>query len=267
MGRLAVEGDRSIYFEHHAGEGRPVVLIHGWGMSCRVWDTVLPVLLDAGHEVAALDHRGCGSSDKDFAEISVPAIASDVLALVGHLSLAQPVLSGWSLGGAVAAEAAAKLGDELGGLVLTGGATPRYLQAEGYPYGGTQEILEETCAALRNDRPNFLAGLSAGVCHTAVGQPVIDWMWQIFMQAAPTADAALLDLGNVEHRELLKTIDAPALVMAGTHDAIVPFDIARVAAELLPKGRLVEFADSGHAPFLEEPERYRRELLEFLRAL
>ena len=40
----------------------PVVLVHGWGMSCRVWDTVLPVLLDAGHEVVSLDHRGCGAS-------------------------------------------------------------------------------------------------------------------------------------------------------------------------------------------------------------
>jgi pimeloyl-[acyl-carrier protein] methyl ester esterase len=267
MGRLAVGGDRAIYFEHYPGTGRPVVLVHGWGMSCRVWDTVLPALIDAGHEVASLDHRACGQSDKDFTDVSVASIAADVVALVAHLGLDRPVLNGWSLGGAVVAEAAGKLGDNLGGLVLTAGATPRYVQGDGYPYGGTPEILAQTIAALRADRATFLAGLSAGVCHANVGQPVIDWLWRIFMEAAPAADAALADLGNIDHRGLLPTVNSPALVMAGTHDQIVPFDIARVAADLLPNGRLVEFDASGHAPFLEEGDRYRSELLAFCRAL
>ena len=264
MARLTVDADRSIYYEHHSGSKRPVMLVHGWGMSCRVWDTVLPALLGADHEVVALDHRACGSSDKDFADTSIAAIAADVVALVEHLSLDRPVLNGWSLGGAVVAEAAGKLGDQLGGLVLTGGATPRYVQDDDYPHGGTVEALDQTMAMLGADRAGFLAGLSAGVCHADVGQPVIDWMWQIFMQASPRADAALRDLGNVDHRKLLPTIGAPALVIAGTHDAIVPFGIAEAAAQLLPNGTLVEFASSGHAPFLEENERYRDELVRFV---
>ena len=137
MAMLNVDGDKAIYYEHHAGSGRPVVLVHGWGMSCRVWDTVLPALLDAGHRVVSLDHRACGSSDKDFEDTSIAAIAADVVALVDHLSLDHPVINGWSLGGAVVAEVAGKLGDHLGGLVLTCGATPRYVQDVDYPHGGT----------------------------------------------------------------------------------------------------------------------------------
>lgn len=267
MARLSVENSKSIYYEHYAGAGRPVVLVHGWGMSCRVWDTVLPALLAAGHEVATLDHRACGSSDKDFEDTSIAATAADVVALVDHLSLERPVLNGWSLGGAVVVEAAGKLGDRLGGLVLTGGATPRYVQADDYPHGGTIDALDETMAMLGADRATFLAGLSAGVCHADVGERVIDWMWQIFMQTSPRADASLRDLGNIDHRQLLPTISVPVLVIAGTHDAIVPFGIATVAAELLPAGTLVEFESSGHAPFLEENARYRDELLRFLGAL
>lgn len=264
MAMLSVDGDRAIYYEHHTGSGRPVLLVHGWGMSCRVWDTVLPALLDAGHEVVSLDHRACGSSDKDFDDTSIAAIAADVVALVDHLSLDHPVVDGWSLGGAVAAEVAGKLGDNLGGLVLTCGATPRYVQDVDYPHGGTVDDLDATMVALGADRAGFLAGLSAGVCHADVGQPVIDWMWQIFMQASPRADAALRDLGNIDHRALLPTITAPALVIAGVNDAIVPFGISQVAADLLPSGLLVEFESSGHAPFLEENARYRDELVRFV---
>ena len=263
MATLTVDGDKSIYYEHYTGAGRPVVLVHGWGMSCRVWDTVLPALLDAGHEVVSFDHRGCGSSDKDVPDTSIAAIAADVVALVDHLGLDHPVLNGWSLGGAVVAEAAGKLGDRLGGLVLTCGATPRYVQDDDYPHGGTVADLDATIAALRADRATFLAGLSGGVCHADVGQAVVDWMWQIFMQAGPRADSALRDLGNIDHRALLPTIAAPALVIAGTHDAIVPFGIAQVAAELLPASTFVEFESSGHAPFLEENARYRDELVRF----
>lgn len=261
---LNVDGQRSIYYEHYEGAGRPVVLVHGWGMSCRVWDTVLPALLDAGHEVASLDHRACGASDKDFEDTSIAAIAADVVALIDHLSLDHPVVNGWSLGGTVAAEVAGKLDDQLGGLVLTGGATPRYVQDVDYPHGGTIDDLAATMAVLSADRAGFLAGLAAGVCHADVGQPVIDWMWQIFMQAGPRADYALRDLGNIDHRALLPGVAIPSLVVAGTHDAIVPFGIAEVAVDLLPSAALAAFESSGHAPFLEENARYREELVRFV---
>ncbi len=82
-----------------------------------------------------------------------------------------------------------------------------------------------------------------------------------------SADTALRDLGNIDHRALLPTIAAPALVVAGTNDAIVPIGISRVAAELLPNATFAEFESSGHAPFIEEGERYRTELVGFLGAL
>jgi pimeloyl-ACP methyl ester carboxylesterase len=80
MAYLAVADDRKIYFEHYPGKGLPVLLIHGWGMSCRIWDTTLVALQDAGHAVVSFDQRGCGSSDKDFPEISIEQSAADAAA-------------------------------------------------------------------------------------------------------------------------------------------------------------------------------------------
>ena len=136
MARLTVEGERSVYYEYHRGHGLAVILVHGWGMSCRVWDTTLVSLQQAGHAVLAFDQRGCGQSDKDFETNSIEASAGDVAALAGHLGLRAAVVNGWSLGGAIAVAAAERLGNSCAGVVLTGGATPRYTQAADFPHGG-----------------------------------------------------------------------------------------------------------------------------------
>jgi non-heme chloroperoxidase len=267
MAYLAVDGDRRIYYERYSGSGRPVVLVHGWGMSVRVWDLTLPALLDAGHQVVSLDHRGCGLSDKDFDDMSIGAVGSDVVRLVEELGLDGAVLNGWSLGGAVVVDAASKLGDRLGGLVLTGGATPRYLQAEDFPHGGTPDVFQATLTALRDTRPEFLHALASGVCHTEVGEPTVNWMWGIFMQTSARADATLAELGDLDQRDILPKITVPTLLCHGAHDVIVPYDIGAAAADLLGDGQLVTFENSGHAPFLEETVRYRDELLRFLSSL
>ena len=263
MARLEVESDQAIYYEHHRGEGRPVVLVHGWGMTCRIWDLTLPVLVEAGHEVVQFDHRCCGLSDKDFADVTTKANAADVVALVEHTGVRDAVVVGWSFGAAVVAEAAASLGDRIAGIALVGPPTPRYTQAEGYPHGGTAEVMAQTLAALRDTRPEFLHGLTEGVCHQHPGANAIEWMWQMFMQTSPRADGGLKDLGEIDHRELLPSITVPALVCKGAHDAVVDPSIADVCADLLPTSRLVEFAESGHAPFIEERARFNDELLAF----
>jgi pimeloyl-[acyl-carrier protein] methyl ester esterase len=263
MARLEVQPGKSIYFEHYEGSGSPIVLVHGWGMGARIWDLTLPILLEAGHEVVVYDHRCCGRSDKDFADASTASNADDLVQLIHATGVKKPVVLGWSFGAAIVAEAAGRLGDELGGIVLVGPPTPRYTQAEGYPHGGTAEIMEQTLAALRDTRPEFLHALTEGVCHQPQGENTIAWMWQMFMETSPRADGGLGDLGTIDHREMLPTITVPALVCKGAHDAVVDPAIADVCADLLPNSRLVEFADSGHAPFMEERDRFNAELLAF----
>jgi pimeloyl-ACP methyl ester carboxylesterase len=269
MGKLAVEGDRSIHFEHYPGEGRPVILSHGWGESCRTWDTTLPALLENGNEVVMYDHRCCGQSDKDFRDVSIEALGSDIVALVDHLGLSGVVLNGWSLGGAVVVDAASKLGDRCAGVVSTCGATPRYTQADGFPHGGTAEIVDQTVGALRADRATFLHGLYfQGVFHSeSVSEQVKTFCWLEGLKASPMADPSLGSLGDLDQREMLASLQMPVLVTIGVHDAVVDPGITRAAAEMAPNGTGVEFDDSGHAPHLEEPAKYQSELVSFVNGL
>jgi pimeloyl-ACP methyl ester carboxylesterase len=174
------------------------------------------------------------------------------------------VLNGWSLGGAVAVEAASLLGSRCAGLVLTCGATPAYLQKSDYPHGGTEDDLTGTLAAMAADRVNFLAALAQGICAVEVTPQVQEWLWGMFMRASPLAATTLGELGPLDQRDMLAAIAVPILSFVGGKDAVVDPAVCRSVADYNSAARLVEFEDCGHAPFIEEPERYNRELLDFI---
>ncbi len=271
MGSLKTEEGRHVHFEHHKATGKrsgvPVMLIHGWGSSSRVWDTTLVALQDAGHDVVAFDQRGCGQSDKDFEKVSIEAAAADAVAIADTLGLRRIAVNGWSLGGTIAVETARVLGDRCAGVVLTSGASPRFTQADGFPHGNPPGSTAETVQALRADRASFLYELSKAVYAQPQSDAVINWTWSLFMQAAPCADLALQQLDTVDQREILAGLQAPLLSIVGGKDPVTVPDIGRQAAEYAANGRLEEFADSGHAAFIEEGPRYRKVLLEFLASL
>ncbi len=90
------------------GEGRPVLLLHGFFSSAeRNWFApgIAAALADAGHRVVAPDCRGHGASDapEDLAHWPLDVMVDDVLALVAHLGLSDYDLAGYSMGGRTAA--------------------------------------------------------------------------------------------------------------------------------------------------------------------
>jgi pimeloyl-[acyl-carrier protein] methyl ester esterase len=264
MPYLTVADDRKIYFEHHLGKRVPVLLIHGWGMSTRIWDVTASALIDAGHAVILFDQRGSGLSDKDFAENSIAQSAQDTAALVEHLRIDRVVLNGWSLGGAIAVAAADRIGPACVGLVLTTAATPRYVQSADFPHGGAPGSTAQTVKILRQDRVNFLAALTKAVYAVPQSAAVESWLWSVFMQTSHTADSALMDLDSLDQREILAKIEAPVLSIVGGKDVFVAPEIGRIAARIAKRGQLVEFPHCGHAPFLEDWPAYQSALFEFL---
>jgi pimeloyl-ACP methyl ester carboxylesterase len=90
------------------GEGDPIVLVHGFASSKNVnwvYPTWVSDLRKDGRRVIALDNRGHGESEKlyDPAQYSIPAMASDALALMDHLDIARADVMGYSLGARITA--------------------------------------------------------------------------------------------------------------------------------------------------------------------
>ncbi len=263
MSYLATECGKQVYFESYGEGDNALVLVHGWGMSVRTWDHVLPALSADGFRVVLVDHRGCGASSKDFADMSIKAIATDVANLVRELKLKKVVLNGWSLGGAVVVDAADQLAEVCAGVVLTGGASPAYVQKPDFPYGGTEADMAATLAALAQDRVNFLNGLAKIVCAKEVGENIENWFWNIFLQSSPLAAHTLGELAGLDQRDLLKGLAVPILSFVGDQDAFVAPDIGRWVGVNHPNAKVVEFAGVGHAPFIEAQEEYLQALMEF----
>ena len=191
----------------------------------------------------------------------------DAATLLRHLGIGRAVVNGWSLGGAVSVEAAGLLGPACAGVVLTAAATPRYVAAPDFPFGPPAGTVAQTVAALQADRATFLDGLSKAVCAKPVSAALVTWMWSIFMEASPNADRALADLDFVDQREALSKLTVPVLSVVGALDVVMAPEIGRQVAQYARQCEIVEFADCGHAPFVEDGPRYREVLLRFLKQL
>lgn len=264
MAYLTVDGKHRVYFEDHGAGDCALVLIHGWGMDARVWDGVLMPLLADDRRVIVMDHRGCGRSDHDFPDLSIAAIAGDVARLVGETGASRAVLNGWSLGGAVATQAAHDLGATCAGLILTAGASPIYTQKADLALGGTAEDVLATVAAIDADRINVLRGVADAVCARPVSTHVTEWMARSFINSSARATATLAELAFIDQREMLLALDMPVLSFICGRDGFVAPQIGQWVADHHPRARGVRYPDSGHAPFIEERDAYLEALRGFL---
>jgi pimeloyl-[acyl-carrier protein] methyl ester esterase len=217
--------------------------------------------------VVTFDQRGCGQSDKDFAANTIALGAEDAIAILDHLGIRRTVLNGWSLGGAIAVETAARLGSRCAGLVLTAAASPRYVQAPDYPHGGAPGSTAATVDVMRKDRANFFDALTKAVCAEPQSQAMHIWMWSQFMLTSPCADQSLAELDVIDQRATLARLDVPVLSVVGAKDVVVAPDVCRSVAQYAKVCQVVEFEACGHAPFIEDGERYREALLGFLGSL
>jgi len=86
------------------GQGRPVLLLHGWPDSGRLWRHQVPLLAAAGFQVVVPDLRGYGRSGKpeEVEAYSLPVVARDVLAVLADMKIARAHLVGHDWGATLA---------------------------------------------------------------------------------------------------------------------------------------------------------------------
>ncbi|MGP9690177.1 alpha/beta fold hydrolase [Psychrobacter sp. AOP22-C1-C5] len=220
-----------LYYEVQ-GTGKPVVLIHGWPLSGRAWESQLPALVDAGYRVITYDRRGFGQSSKPWNGYDYDTLAQDLKALMDELDLNDATVVGFSMGGGEVARYIGRYGSERISKAVLASAVPPYLyKADDNPDGGLEDAdIQAFLDGVREDRIAFLNDFTKNFFTPKDGSLLVSKPMRLYNRdiAAFASPKATYDcvkaFAYADFREDLKAFDVPTLVIHGDADQIVPLE-------------------------------------------
>lgn len=250
------------------GEGRTVVLIHGWPLSDAMYEYQYQDLVQKGFRVVGITLRGFGKSDKPFGKYDYDVFADDIKVVLEKLHIEEAILGGFSMGGAIAIHYVAKYNAaHLSKLALFGAAAPIWTQREDYPYGFSQDDVNGLIQLSKTNRPQLLEnfGNIFGATETSLPIGLGNWLGGINLEASPYATTqSLIALRDTDLRPDLSKIHIPTAIFHGVQDKICEFALAEQMEKGITNAYLVRFENSGHGLFLEELEKFNAELVRFI---
>ncbi len=236
------------------GEGRPLILMHGWGCD---HTTVRSIAATAAqtHTVYNIDFPGFGSSQEPSEVWGVERYTHMVEELARKENLESPVLVGHSFGGRVAILYASRNKADKVVLVDAAGIKPKrslkyYLKVYSFKAGKRfwELLLGKEKASARIDAMRARRGSSD------------------YAGASPMMRRILSKVVNEDLTDRLPLISAPTLLIWGETDTATPLSDAKKMARLIPDAGLVSFPGCGHYSFLDNPVQFRAVLSSFLKS-
>jgi pimeloyl-ACP methyl ester carboxylesterase len=237
------------------GTGRPLLLLHGWGVSS---DLFVPILdaLQPGRRLIVPDLPGFGATAEPDAPWSVHEYAAWCVALLDRLEVGTCDLIGHSNGGRIGIAMAATYPGRVSRMVLAGASGIRAPQTfRGAARVRTYKLLR---AAERS-------GALPAAIRRAAGRRADQRGSADYRAATGVMRGTLVRLVNEDLRNLLPRIHVPVLIIWGEHDTETPLEDGRLMERLIPDAGLVVFEGAGHYAYLEQPARFCTIVEVFLR--
>lgn len=259
-------------FYQDAGDGRPVLFVHGWCMSSAIWGMQRETVA-AQHRFLAPDLRGHGKSGTpEDAVGGFSGYAEDIVRLVAGLQLKGVVAVGWSLGAQVLLKAYPRIKEQIDGLVLVG-ATPRFSAAPHFPCGLPPKEAEGMRLKVRRNLARALEGFYRTLfdaheldqLHDA--REILDLQARIEMPSQAAAVEGLEALMEEEVIEEAALVDCPTLLLHGDRDRVCLPEASVWLEQTIPASRRICYAGCGHAPFLSRYRQFNADLGRFIEEL
>ena len=255
------------------GRGRPVVLLHGWPLNADSWDDHAFALANAGYRVITYDRRGFGRSSQPWNGYDYDSLTDDLRAVIKHCQITEATLIGFSMGGGEVARYMTRYNGA--GIVQAGliaSIVPYKLKTPDNPNGTELKVLEETTAAILEDRRKFFSEFfrkfyGIDTAEHPVSDDVLEWSLSMTMRAGLKPTVACADsFFKTDFRPDLASFKVPTLIIHGTADQNVSLDAsARPAAKGIRHSKLIEYAGSPHGLRASDTQRITQHLLEFLK--
>ena len=263
--------DHNLHVRDVGGEGRPVVLVHGWPLSSESWSEQIPALKDAGYRVVAYDRRGFGKSDPGDS-YDYDALADDLHNVLSDLDLSDVTLVGFSMGGGEVARYISRHGqDRLHSVVFAAAVPPFLLQSDDNPDGPlTEDAAEQMRGGIEEDRDAFFEDFTAQFFSAGDELKVSDEQRQeaVALCKQSNEEAALgcmRAFGTTDFRGDLADVSVPTLVIHGDSDGIVPLEgSGQRTHETIEGSELVVIEGAPHGVNVSHAEEFNKALLAFL---
>jgi 3-oxoadipate enol-lactonase len=246
------------------GQGMPVVLLHGMPFDHTIWQAQVEALRESFHLILP-DLRGHGQSPAPACVYRMELMAQDVFALLDDLHIERAVWVGHSMGGYITMAALRVAPERITGIGLV--ATHPLRDPEDRRAGRlatAEKVLIEGSSMVAQNmiRMVFAPGFD-------LDSPPARGLFDLMNRTSPLGIAGV-QRGMAERPDSVETLRhtrVPALVIAGLDDQIVAPAVMRQMARDIPNARLVEIANAGHVPMIEQPGATTAALREFTRSV
>ncbi len=260
-----------LYVEDY-GEGKPVILIHGWPLSGAMWEYQVDALVQSGCRVITYDRRGFGKSSRPWDGYDYDTLTDDLKAVIDHLKLEHITLVGFSMGGGEVIRYFSRHGGaKVSRAVLISAVPPFMLQTADNPGGVPKEAMDEFANEIKEDRVGFLTSFGktffgVNLINRAVSEPLLNYYTMLCSLASPRATLeCATSFSTTDFRSEMETVNVPVLIIHGDKDKTVPMEGSSVlSAKMIPVNEFIIYEGSPHGLFYTDRKALNEDLVEFI---
>lgn len=239
-----------------AGEGKPLVLVHGLGGRAEDWLSLIPELKRNGHRIYALDLLGFGRSDKPDVDYSIGLQSDLVCQFLDDQKLTQPDIAGWSMGGWIALKFAADHPDRVHRLILLDSAGTRFNAVNAPALRPKTELQLAHMMEILTPHPHPIPGFYARYVLQSLAEQ--DWVVERALRS--------MEAGHDLMDGKMSSVKAPVLLVWGKQDVLTPPSIGESMQREMPQSVFHLVDGCGHLAPVECSNQVARSMTTFLKA-
>lgn len=230
------------------GAGPELVLLHGWGLGSGIWGGFAETLAKH-YRVTQIDLPGLGRS-APAGDMSLDAVADALLSIAPQ----HAHWVGWSLGGQLALAVAEKAPGRVKSLSLIA-ANPCFVARENWSCAMASEVFSAFVESLTDNEAKTLQRFAALQTRGSVSaRDELKRLKAVIAEAQPQALAAALRLLETDQRPALADLNAPAQLILGSEDQLVPVALSEQASALSARLDVCVIDKSAHLPFVSHAD-------------
>jgi 3-oxoadipate enol-lactonase len=251
------------YVEQGSSEGLPVVFIHGFPFSHKMWDPQIRELPNDIHAIV-YDVRGHGSSDVGDGHFTIELFVDDLIALLDHLAIEKAVICGISMGGYIALRAIERHAKRIGGLILCDTKSESDSDDAKIKRTTSIKIIKESGVSVFTE--DFLKAIFYEKTFST-NPDAVETIRQIMRTNSPLGMCGtLLALASrTDTTQVLSSINIPTCILVGEHDKLIPTPVAQEMHKVIAGSELHILSNAGHMSNLENIKDFNEHLFAFLK--